>query len=409
MTLRRILVACFFVLVFAACTLAADGSHITEVPTGDGFALWLPERASTRDQVTTLGLSHRFVRTWEGFFGTSPVLPDPIIVTPSKDLRDGLFRALWQHAAVSLEPTDQPAAQAALRFLLLDDASALHEELVRSILHNRVETLPLEGPLIYIFLKENIRKGGFLQQALPPGPDGSHLKAAVAASGVPWELFRNRFVAWMFGMAIEARLLSPPAGSLPAVWMPEGDLEAGEVSQWRFVLDDVDESVDVDVAGAPESGLLAMSYFVNDAGRPVQIGLTELKSGHMVFPRQGRTLWLLLFNTSSQPAGAGLTLTLWKSLQPAFTLKQASLKASQCDLLIAEGPGIAEYEVTPVSAKGQGLLAPLTFSSEGEGLHYYHVRLAGNPLQATALRLSCRTTSGGSLTTSVLLTENSAP
>jgi len=409
MALRRILVACFFVLMSAACTVAADGSRVTVVPTSDGFTLWLPERALTRDQVTALGMSHRFARDWESFFGAKPGLPDPLVVPPSKDLRDSLFQALWQHAADSLEPADRPAAQAAFRFLLLNDATGLHEELAPTILRGRVAALPLAGPLIYIFLKENIQESSFLQQALPPGPDGTRLKAALTARGVPWELFRNRFVSWMYGMAIESRIVSPPAGSLPAVWMPEGDLEPGEVSQWRFVLDDADEGVDVDVAGGPEPGLLAMSYYTDDAGRPVEAGLAELRPGRMVFPRQGRTLWLLLWNTSSHPAGEGLTLTLWKNLMPAFVVKQASLKASQCDLLIDEGPGVAEYEVTPRGAEGQDLLAPFTFPSEGEGLHHYHLRFPGVLPDAAVLGLSCRTSSGGSLSASVLLTESPSP
>jgi hypothetical protein len=409
MALRRIFLACFFVCVFAASAVAAEVSRVTMVPTSDGFTLWLPDRTPVKDQLAALGLSHGFARTWEGFFGTRPAVPDPLVVPPSKDLRDGLFQALWQHASESLEPADQPAALAAFRFLILDDASGLQEELAPTILRGRIGTLPLTGPLLYIFLKENVRESYFLQQALPPGPDGARLKAALAARGTPWDLFRNRFVAWMYSWAIESRLILPPAGSLPAVWMPEGDLEPGEISLWRFILDDADEGVDVDVAVEPEQGLLVMSYYTDEAGRPVQAGLSELKSGRMAFPRQGRTLWLLLWNTASYRAGAGLALTIWKDFQSAFTVKQASLKGSQCDLLIDEAPGIAEYEIAPCGAKGKSLSAPYTFLSEGDGMHHYHVRFPGSVSNAVSLRLTCRTASGGSLSANVLLTEPSSP
>jgi len=405
----RILVACFFVFAVALWAPAADSTRVTVVPTADGFALWLPGNALTQDQVTALGVSHRFVRTWEGFFGSQPALPDPLVIAPSKDLRDSVFRALWDHAAELLEPADRPAAFAAFKSLLLDDSTEVRSDVVRTVQSGRIETLPWNGPLLYLFLKENVSDASFVHDVLPPDPDAARLKAALSTRGLPWELFRNRFVAWIYGRAIESRIIAPPPGNLPAVWMPEGDLAPGDVSMWRFPLEDPEEGVEADVGGEPERGLLVMSYYTDEAGRPVQAGLSELKPGRMVFPRKGRTLWLLLWNTASRQTGAGLTLTLWKSMQPAFTLRQASLKGPLCEILIDEGPGIAEYELEPQGPEGRRLAPPFEFASEGEGRHNYHLRLSAPFPNATSLQVSCRTASGGFFATSLPLTEPPSP
>ena len=387
----------------------AGPERVTILPTAAGFTLWLPGRVSTREQVAVLGVVNRFSRTWGLFFRTPPSMPDPLVVPSGPDLRKGVFSSLWRQAALALDPAEQAGVQEAFRFLVLDDAIPLLDHLARAVGDGRLQQLPLTAPLLYVFLKESVSESGFLPQALPPGPDGGRLAEALASRGISQEHFRNRYASWLLSRAVESRLIKRPQATLPAVWMLDSDLAPGETAGWRFTLEDGESGLDLEAAGSPSPGLLILGIYSDEAGRPVHSSLWEAGEGRAILPRQGSDLWLFLWNTGDQSQGAGLTLTLWKESRPPFAVLQASLSGTSCDVLLGERPGVADYEVTPIGASAQPEPAPLRFRSDGEGLNHYHLRLDSRLPQASALRISCRTTAGGTYATEIPLGESREP
>lgn len=383
--------------------------RVTVLPTAAGVTLWLPGRVSTRDQVTVLGVVHRFDRTWSLFFGARPSLPDILVVRPGPDLRKATFASLWGHSAPALDGGEQAGVQEAFRFLVLDDAAPLLDQLARTVGGGRLQQLPLTAPLLYVFLKESVAEPSFLPRALPPDPDGVRLSEALASYGISQEHFRNRYASWLLSRAVESRLIQRPQASLPAVWMLDSDLAPGETAVWRFSLEDGESGLDLEAAGSPSPGLLLLGIYADEAGRPLASSLWEAGEGRAVLPRQGSDLWLFVWNAGDESQGAGLTLTLWKDPRPPFAVLQASWEGASFDLVLDEQAGVAGYEVAPFGTPAQPGALPLRFPSEGAGLNRYHLRMDIPLPPASQLRISCRTSAGGTYSTDFPLDESRVP
>lgn len=338
-----------------------------------------------------------FLENWIRYFGKLPDLRDPLEVTPTPDPGEAVFSAMWSSASGALAEADRPGARAALRLSVLQDRGGLTAALDRAARKGSFAPGEVDDVLLYAFMQDQVQDPSFLPQALPPGGSDSRVKAALSTRGMPWSPFWNRFVLWTLSRAIEARMASVSSGSLPAVWVLDAPLKPGEMTGWRFPVSDPTTGVDLQLAGEAQDGLRILSFFADDDQRVTQAGISDLKGDPMLLPRQGATLWVYLWNASTQEAGSGLTLTLWKDFTPPFMVRSAVVSGGAFDLSLSERGGIADYHLWSRSDPA-GSFIPMDvppFASEGEGEHQYHISLPGAVPSSSEFQLFCRTLSGG--------------
>jgi hypothetical protein len=392
---------CLPILILALMAiplLALPGDDpVAIVTTAHGPTLWLPAQTSQAAQAAAAGEVARYQEAWTGFFGSPPPLPDPLTVSGAGSLPEELFAALWQACAPGLRPEEREGAASALRAVVLDDPAPLLVPVARALSEGRLDGSLLSGPLPYLFFRSEVQTKGFLPKALPPGPGASRLRAALANQGVSWNQFWNRFTSWIVERGLRYHLLSTQTGTLPAVWLLDSDLAPGQFTAWRFQLSEVDEGVGLQVAGGAPSGIRLLSFYTDGAGRVIQSGVCDLKGPRLLFPRNGRTLWLVLLNDSDQSEGADLTMTLWKEVAPPFTVRRASLDGKSCDLFVEEQSGVAFYDLTGRSSGSEKFtsLGIAPFPSEGGGNHHYRLPIQGSQPNLTEIRLTCTTLAGG--------------
>jgi len=410
MTKYRLIISVFFLCLAIGVLAQTSPQQVSLVPMADGRTLWLP--AGTPEQVQPLVTTYyrHFRNTWASFFGTPPALPETLVVPPSKDLYESLFSTLWQNARDTLPPADRPGALGAMRYVVMNDPSPYVDALARVISTRSLDGGLFRTPLVYLFLLDQVEDPTFLSQALPPGPDGANVQKAIEGRGVSWKAFENRFAAWVLEKGIETHLLSLSKGSLPAVWVLDSDLAPGAFTGWSFAISDVDEGVGYEVAGDAPDGLRLVSFFTGPEGHVTQAGMASLTNGPMRLPKKGDRLWVFVWNASQQPEGTGLTITLWKVYDLPFEIRESDHQNRTLDLLLQEGPGIADYslwgrlrEETPVSP------LPLPpFPSKGEGVHRYLLQLPTPLKNVHDLRLFCRMLSGGTYSAPISSSETPA-
>lgn len=236
------------------------------------------------------------------------------------------------------------------------------------------------------------------------------MRRALENRGVSWNAFRNRFAAWVLERAIETHILSLSKGNLPAVWVLDSDLGPGAFTGWSFAISDVDEGVGYEVAGDAPDGLRMVSFFTDAGGHVTQAGMASLTGGPMRLPKKGDRLWVFVWNASGQSEGNGLTMTLWKVYDLPFTIRQSSRENRTLDLLLKEGPGIADYSLWGrLHSETSASPLPLPpFPSKGEGLHHYLLQLPRPLTDVRDLRLFCRMSSGGSYSAPIAGSETPA-
>ena len=398
--MRRCLLILILALVAVPLLALPGDDPVAIVPTAHGPTLWLPAQTSQAAQQAAVGEVARYQEAWAGFFGSPPPLPDPLAVSGPGILSEQVFSALWQASASGLSPEERESAASALRAVVLDDPAPLLVPVARALSEGRLDGSLLSGALPYLFLRSEVQTQGFLPKALPPGPGASRLRAALTAQGVSWDQFWNRFTSWVVERGLRYHLLATQTGTLPAVWMLDSDLAPGHFTAWRFQLSEVDEGVDLQVAGGAPSGIRMLSFYTDGAGRVIQSGVCDLKGPRLLFPRNGRTLWLILLNDSSQSEGADLTMTLWKDLAAPFVVRSASLDGKSCDLFVEEKSGVAFYDLTGRSSGSEKFtsLGVAPFPSEGGGSHHYRLPIQGSQPSLAEIRLTCTTLAGGTFT-----------
>ncbi len=397
MTMRRLIIAIFFLCLSLALFAQVGTGPVSVVQLADGRSLWLP--AGTPNQVQPLATLYygRFQNAWASFFGTPPDLPDTLVVPQSGDLYESLFSTLWNDAKADIPPAGRPAALGALRYVVMNDPSSFMAALAGAVTAKSLDDGLLRSPLVYLFLLDQVQEPAFISEALPPGPDGVNVRRALAHRGVSWKAFKNRFAAWVLEKAIDDQLLTLSRGSLPAVWVLDSDLPSGGFTGWSFALSDVDEGVGYEVAGSAPAGLRIVSFFTDGSGRVTQAGMASMAGGPMRLPKKGDRLWVFVWNASGEPAGDGLTMTLWKVYDLPFEVRKSDRQSRTLDLILKEGPGIADYSLWGRLQTETGI-APLPlppFPSKGEGVHHYILQLPPPLKDVHDLRLFCRMLSGG--------------
>lgn len=399
--LRWIMLLASLVLGVGSTWAAAD--RVTVVG-GDGTpSLWLPEQATSAQQASALDETSRFQRQWTRFFGAAPPLADPVVVPAGGDLGEALFAALWRSASTSLAAPDRPAALGALRWAVLGDSSAVMATLAHAASTAQWGPALAERTPIYSFLADQMADPSFLAEALPPGPGALRLRNALAKRDVAWDVFWNRYMAWLLTRAVAWGMVAPAKGSLPAVWVLDSQLKPGELTGWRFPVKDPAEGVSLELSGDVAPDVRLFHLFTDDLGRVTSSGITGLKPGPLVLPRRGSWLWVFIWNASNSEAAAGAALTLWSSYQAPFVVLDSSRKGTVLDLHLREGEGIGDYRLWSLPQDGPAPQTPGlagAFPSEGEGDHYYRLQLAEAP-SGVHLRLTCRTLAGGSYSTDV--------
>ncbi len=397
--IKRRTLSALLVLALAFAVLPAVASErVGVVRAADGATLWFPASAPNKGVRKALAVRRSFIKTWKAYFGNPPLLPDPLAVPAGRDLSESLFYAMWSASAKTLAPDNRAAALASLRGAVLGDPAPLMAALAGAADGRILDAAMLNSPLTYAFLMEEVGDPSFLPKALPPGPGGDRLRSAVHGSGLSWDAYANRFAAWIFRKMIEARILTAPPGSLPAVWVINHDIPAGGFEVWSFPLSKEEEGVDLRSASSCPNGFRLISLYTDHLGRVVREGVGSLSESLMRMPKAGSTLWVVLWNGGSEAGGTGLTFTLWKDLEPPFIINSAKRAGKKLDLLLREGPGILDYFLWERGASGGPLhtMALPSFSSRGEGLHLYRLLLPGSVKNGIPLSLSCRMNSGGS-------------
>lgn len=408
---RRWLIA--LALVFAALCAASQPAKgpVVVLGGGDGTALWLPGETNVAGEAVASAVHRRFIESWKAFFGARPTVSDPLLIPRSDDLPEGVFEALWADASTALDPEARPAALSALRSAVLGDPTPLVEGLARHASSRRLGDEMVQEALLYLFLAEVAADPALLPQALPPGPGGARLKRALERAGMPYPAFLQRYAAWVFSKTVEARLVDRTPGALPAVWALSEDLPPGGWSSWSFDVPDPASAVDLAAAGDAR-GLRLLTFLTDASGRVLQAGVgTPAEEGSLPLVAGAHRLWVVLWNAGRSHAGGGLALTLWADQTPPFRLREGTIGGGALDLVVEERAGILDYALldrpyskTPVESSA---LPP--FPSRGAGVNRYRVALLPGFSVSEDLYLQCRTLSGGTYTSPVLLKERPRP
>lgn len=366
-----------------------------------GAALLLPAQTSVEGEILARTELESFDAAWSLYFGRPAPLPPVLDVPQSPSLAEAIFDALWKSVSPALSDEERPEVMTAFRHLVLRDRSALRPALRAFVGSGRMDESLLRGPLLYVFLQEEVADASFLAQALPPGKDAANLRAALEARGVSWPSFLNRFSSWVVARAIEADLLPTEPATLPAVWILDAPLAPGAFSAWKFPVEDPVSGVDLQSSSQPSPGLRLLSVYTDSDGRVVRQGLAPLTGGPLLLPRQGAALWIVVWNAGGQEAGGGLVLTAWADFAPPFLVRSAALENEAFDLSLAERAGVSNYQLWSRPDAG-GAFEPMPippFLSDGAGDHRYRVTLPAALPEGTQVQLSCRTAAGGTYET----------
>ena len=353
-----------------------------------------PEDAASEPEAAPARRTERaFREAWALFFGAEPQAPP----APAHATAEAAFRALWESAATALDSEERDGARAALRLAALGDAAEVDAAVRRTVAAGRL--LPGEGEAVlwYVFLLEEALDPAALPEALPPGHGAARLRAAVETRGGDWDAFLNRAALWTLSRAVAAGLLDETRAGLPAVWVQDRDLLPGAFAAWRLQAPEWAASVRGEsVADASAGRLRLLTLFADGPGPPVASGTGAATGRPLLLPRRGGDLWLVLWNPpGGEPAGAGLTLTLWADLTPPFQVLEARLFQGSCDLLLTEMAGVAAYRLSARGSASEPDALGTDFPSEGPGLHRYHVVLPGSGAPRGRLELRGLTWAGG--------------
>jgi hypothetical protein len=394
---RKALVMMLFSLLTAVGLHAALPLERRGVSLPSGFTLWLPPQTSVEGEILARTELESFDAAWSLYFGQPAPLPPSLEVLHSPNLAAAIFDALWRAASPALAHSEKANVLAAFRHLVLRDRSALKPALEAFVVSGRLDERLLDGPLVYVFLQEEVADASFLAQSLPPGKGGAGLRAALESRGVSWNSFWNRFSSWVLARAVESGLLPTQAAALPAVWILDRPLPPGGFSSWKFSLEEPDGGVDLESSTQPAPGLRLLSFYTDADGRVVQQGLAPLSLAPVLLPKQGAVLWIVVWNAGAQEAGDGLVLTAWTDFAAPFHIRSASLEDQVCDLSLSERAGVANYQLwsRPDADHSFELLPVPAFLSDGAGDHRYRVTLPSAPPEGTEFQLSCRTAGGG--------------
>ncbi len=335
-----------------------------------------------------------FKRAWATIFGQ----PCPADANDSSGAgAEKIFETMWGECEPTLSPESQKGAHDALRLLALGDDAPVKEALKRTVASGRLIPGDREAVLWYAFLLEEAADDSILPEALPPGKGGARVKSAVTARGGDWPSFLNRMVAWVAESAIASGALQMDASSLPAVWVVDHDLPPGGFTAWQLSVPFWASSVRGEALGGPGAEKLrVVSVFRGKENAAPAVGVGSLSSSSILLPRGGDSLWLLLFNPSSEePAGFGVTITLWSDINPPFQIKEARISGGVCDLLLSETPGLAGYLFKSAGPESELSPAAPPFASEGPGLNRYRLLLNQPSVAGSRFELQAFTASGG--------------
>jgi len=321
------------------------------------------------------------------------------------------FQRMWEVCELYILPDDRRSAQEAMRLVVLGDAEPFRHALKRTIASGRLVPGDDEAVLWYALLLEEANDSSILPEALPPGRGGVRLRSAVVARGGEWPAFLDRMAAWVAQKAVASGDMAMEASSLPAVWVVDHDLPPGGFTAWRLAVPSWASVVRGEaLGGAGAEKLRLVSVFAGEGGTPLSSGLGALAQIPILLPRKGDSLWLVLWNPpGDEPAGFGLTVTLWSDIAPPFQVREARLSGGACDLLLLETPGLAGY-FWRMAGPDSGLpLAAPPFASEGEGLNRYHVFLNQSPSFGSKFELQALTVAGGETTVPLEVEPEPAP
>ncbi len=307
------------------------------------------------------------------------------------------FQRMWASREPYLSPGDRQGAKDAMRLVVLGDSAPVDQALRRTISAGRLIPGDNEAVLWYAMLLEEAAAPAILPQALPPGEGAARLKSAVVTGGGQWSAFLNRTAAWVAQRAAASGEMAMEASSLPAVWVVDHDLPPGGFTAWRLAVPSWASSVRGEaLGGAGAERLRLVSVFSSEDEAPSVCGLGSLAQAPILLPRKGSFLWLVLWNPpGNEPAGFGLTVTLWSDIAPPFQVREARLSRSACDLLLSETPGLAGYLLRRAGLDGGLSPAAPPFASAGPGLNRYHVFLNQAPSLTSGFELQALTAAGG--------------
>lgn len=284
-----------------------------------------------------------------------------------------------------------------MRLVVLGDDAPVMQALDRTIRSGSLVPQDDEAVLWYALLLEEASDASILPESLPPGRGAIRIKSAVAARGGEWSAFLNRTAAWIAQRAAASGGLRMEASSLPAVWVVDHDLPPGGFTAWRLSVPSWASAVRGEAIGGSGSDRLRLiSVFASDGGASTASGLGALAQTSILLPRGGDYLWLLLWNPpGGDPAGFGMTVTLWSDLNPPFQVREARLSGGACDLILSETSGLAGYLLRTAGPESALSPAAPPFASEGPGLNRYHLLLNQALSPGSKLELQAFTSAGG--------------
>ncbi len=371
MKLRSYLAIMVFALALGALPVAAQPSSMDAKATADSFQ-----------------------RAWATIFGRPYPARDAGL---AGNTAEESFVRMWKACEPYLLPGDRKGASEAMRLVVLGDDAPVREALGRTMRSGSLVPQDGEAVLWYALLLEEASDASLLPKLLPPGKGAIRLKSAVAARGGDWSAFLNRTAAWVAQRAVASGELRMEASSLPAVWVVDHDLPPGGFTAWRLSVPAWVSAVRGEaIGGSGSERLRLISVFASEGGDSTASGLGALVQPSILLPRGGDYLWLFLWNPpGGDPAGFGMTVTLWSDLNPPFQVREARLCGGACDLTLSETPGLAGYLLRTAGPEGALSPAAPPFASEGPGINRYHLLLNHSPSAGSKFELQALTSSGG--------------
>lgn len=320
-------------------------------------------------EVQQNSLYERFLEKWELYFGEVPKIS--ITIDKNEQTLEMQFRKLWEIYSQYIPQEERSSAEGAFRYTLLNDKRPLMNALNNCLVSSRLFPQKNGGILFYLFAEEEISDPSIVPQILPPGENGSRFMESLSLFGESESKIRTRMALFILNKFVENRMLRQMPNFLPVMLTLTQHLKDSEFVFVRVPVSKEFSSIKGEIKGGSKN-IKVISLFVNRVGQLEKIGLADSDTSPLLIPSQDGTLFIVIFNASSDEQTDLLSATFWKDYNPPVSVVSAKLDGEFLKITLEESAGILGYKIEEFYNKGEKTseISPFTKSS-GSGTNDY--------------------------------------
>ncbi|MCX7830523.1 MAG: hypothetical protein N2445_05635, partial [Acidobacteria bacterium] len=313
------------------------------------FSLFLILPLAVKGEGQQGSLYEKFLEKWELYFGKAPEVQ--LNFDKMEQFPEVQFRKIWEAYSKYIPLEERDSAEGAFRYHLLKDKRLLINSLNACFYSSRLFPQKNGGILFYLFAEEEISEPSVIPQILPPGESGSKFIDNLVLFGESETKIRTRLAAFILEKMVENRILRQAPNSLPVMLTLTKRLKDSE-----FAFARISASSEYFIKGeikGDSKNIKVISLFMDRAGKTEKIAVSDGGNSLLLMPSQNGTLYLFLFNASSEEQSDLISATFWKDYNPPVSIASAKIEGNFINLSLDESAGILGYEIEVVSGKGE--------------------------------------------------------